>query len=309
MPADPDQFDFFVSYARADNDERAKQAHDWITRFIESLQEEQRRFTGGRDFRVFFDKEDIRSLDDWQQRIYGSLYASRLFVAFISPNYFASEWCRREWRTWIDVEISKHVLTGGAAPVYIVEVPWLGSAMSEQQVAEEITRLSVRRGDAAMAQDAIAVGGQISQRQLTQVRPFYSEGLDALRKENLRKVLAELAKDLSKRADQVQAAANSRSTIPPYNRRFVGRLEELRLLRNRLEQGRTGVISGHKGELSEDKSLIASIHGLGGIGKTELAFTDRAWWLGDPDFVAVPRGLIAAEYARTWPRRLIRRKQ
>src|SRR5262245_28969284 len=105
-PESPEYFDFFVSYARADNDERAKQARNWITRFIAALQEEQRRFAGSREFRIFFDKEDIHSLDDWQQRIYGSLYASRLFVAFISPNYFASEWCRREWRTWIDVEIS-----------------------------------------------------------------------------------------------------------------------------------------------------------------------------------------------------------
>jgi gamma-glutamyltranspeptidase/glutathione hydrolase len=31
----------------------------------------------------------------------------------------------------------------------------------------------------------------------------------------------------------------------------------------------------------------------------KLAFADRAYWLGDPDFAAVPRGLISKEYART----------
>src|SRR5439155_1494753 len=31
----------------------------------------------------------------------------------------------------------------------------------------------------------------------------------------------------------------------------------------------------------------------------KLAFADRAFWLGDSDFVRVPRGLIDKEYAKT----------
>ena len=287
MPADSDQLDFFVSYARADN------ATGWITQFIEALQAEHRTFSGGREFKAFFDKKDIHSLDAWQERIYESLAASRLFLAFISPNYFASEWCRREWRTWIDVEISKHVLSSGAAPIYIVEVPWLGQTMNEQEVAESIALLTKRvltDLTPGLAADAQKVTAEMSQRQLTQgersetnranptpffanVQDFQTTGLDVLRRAHLKKVLTELAKDLDDRAQHVADAAKSRSTIPPYNRRFVGRLKELTLLRERLHQGRTGVISGHKGDLPEDKSVIASVHGLGGIGKTELAFT------------------------------------
>jgi len=37
----------------------------------------------------------------------------------------------------------------------------------------------------------------------------------------------------------------------------------------------------------------------------KLAFADRAYWLGDPDFAQVPRGLIDKQYAGTWRRKSI----
>ena len=40
MPSDPAPFDFFVSYARADN------TTGWSTRFVEELLAEHRRFVG-----------------------------------------------------------------------------------------------------------------------------------------------------------------------------------------------------------------------------------------------------------------------
>jgi gamma-glutamyltranspeptidase/glutathione hydrolase len=36
----------------------------------------------------------------------------------------------------------------------------------------------------------------------------------------------------------------------------------------------------------------------------KLAFADRAYWLGDPDFVRVPRGLVEKEYARSLATRI-----
>jgi hypothetical protein len=85
MGLDTDQFDFFVSYARKDNE------NGWITAFVKKLLEEHRTFSGGRDLKPFFDHESIRSFDDWEHRIYEALSNSRMFLAFLSPNYLASE--------------------------------------------------------------------------------------------------------------------------------------------------------------------------------------------------------------------------
>lgn len=255
MPRDTDRFDFFVSYARKDN------AGGWISRFIAELLGEHRKFSGGRELTCFFDTQEIRSGDDWQHRIYHGLADSRVFLAFISPNYFASEWCCKEWRTWIDVEIAKHVFSDGANPIYIVEVPGLISGnISEQQVAQKVADLcGLPAPHDAFLNAASPVVKQLRRRQLNSVHPFYHEGLDALRHEDLRRVLVDLAHDLDKRVARVRKAAESESTVPPYNRKFSGRLDELLALRDRLKNDQSGVVTG--------------IHGLGGIGKTELAFT------------------------------------
>jgi tetratricopeptide (TPR) repeat protein len=269
VPADSDQFDFFVSYSRADN------AKGWITRFIEELLVEHRKFTGhdpAHELKPFFDKQDIRSLDDWQQRIHDSLAKSRLFLAFISPNYFASEWCRREWKDWVDTEIAKHILSAGAAPIYFVEVPgFVGkvpglaeqATFSEQQVAAKIAELCglPKPHDGFAASVAPVVRQMRNRRQITSdfVKPLRDEGIEALRRADLHAVLERLAQDLDRRAQDVKRAADSETTVPPYNKKFSGRLDELLALRDRLKDDRAGVISG--------------VHGLGGIGKTELAFT------------------------------------
>lgn len=91
------------------------------------------------------------------------------------------------------------------------------------------------------------------------VKPFRDEGVEALRRADLHAVLERLAKDIDQRVAYVKRAADSITTVPPYNKKFTGRLDELLALRARLKDDLAGGISG--------------VHGLGGIGKTELAFT------------------------------------
>ncbi len=267
--SDSDQYDFFVSYSRADN------TQGWVSGFVEALLAEHRRFTGGdpaRELKPFFDKKDIRNFDDWQTRLNDGLAKSRLFLAFVSPSYFASEWCRREWRAWIDTEISKHILSAGASPIYFVEVPgFVGkipglaeqASLSEQEVARRVAELCglPQPCEGFVAESSPVIYQMRARRQVLAdfVKPFSDEGLAALRRTDLQQVLERLAQDLDERVAMVRRAAESVSNVPPYNKRFSGRQEELLTLRDRLKDDRSGVICG--------------VHGLGGVGKTELAFT------------------------------------
>jgi len=264
MSKDADSYDFFVSYARNDN------ATGWITLFVEELLAEHKRFSAGRQLKPFFDQHAITTGADWQLYLVQGIAHSRLFLAFLSPNYFASEWCRKEWRAWMDAEIAQHILTAGVRPIYIVEVPGLTGKgqLSDQQLAQKLAEISkLPEGDRAkLLAETPPVVKHLRRRQLTHNQPFcdvhafFDAGLDALHREDLRQLLDQLAHDLDHHAELLAQADASLSTVPAYNKNFTGRLDELLALRERLiKDDRTGVIYG--------------VHGLGGIGKTELAFT------------------------------------
>jgi len=88
----------------------------------------------------------------------------------------------------------------------------------------------------------------LRRRQITSNQPFrdvhafFNVGLDALRREDLRKVLDQLANDLDRHAALHAQVAASLSTVPTYNRNFTGRIDDLLELRKRLvADDRTGV--------------------------------------------------------------------
>lgn len=135
--------------------------------------------------------------------------------------------------------------------------------LSEQEISQQVATLChLPAPHQAFLESAAPVVKQLRRRQFISdfVRLYHDQGVQALRPEDLRRVLVGLAKDLDDQAERVPAAAESESAVPPYNKRFTGRLDELMLLPERLNDDRSGVICG--------------VHGLGGIGKTELAFTN-----------------------------------
>jgi hypothetical protein len=243
MPGDPDRYDFFVSYAGRDNQDGQ------ITDLVDAIVTEHRAFSGGRELTFFFDKTEIHHGHDWQHTLHHGTAESRVFLAFFSPDYFSSEWCCKEWRAWIDTEIAKHIFSDGARPIYFIKVPGFDDYT--------VPALKVCQENAFPA-DASPIIDQLRRRQFIAVHPFYQAGQEALHREDLKRVLRALAKDLDARSQLVQRASESANTVPPCNKKFSGRVDELLALRELLKSDRAGVVCG--------------VQGLGGIGKTELAF-------------------------------------
>lgn len=58
----PDEYDLFVSYAHSDDRD------GWVSGLVEGIRQEHAQFTP-RPLAVFFDRQDIRTMDDWEHRI------------------------------------------------------------------------------------------------------------------------------------------------------------------------------------------------------------------------------------------------
>jgi hypothetical protein len=85
------EWDFvaYLSYARAEGED------PFLSRFIGDFDLRLRMLTG-RNKGVFFDRYTEPDVS-WRQVVFDALWRSRVFVPLISPHYFSSTWCAREF--------------------------------------------------------------------------------------------------------------------------------------------------------------------------------------------------------------------
>ena len=117
--SEPLPYNLFVSYAHLDNE---GECAGWITSFIKELDAEFRDMMS-MSLRAFFDLDGIKSMDDWEHRILKGLRQSKVMLAILSPCYFQSEYCQREWSQYRDHEHALNLLGEGIAPVVIAPHP------------------------------------------------------------------------------------------------------------------------------------------------------------------------------------------
>ena len=240
-PPKRDEFDLFISYAHADD--RGEHAGK-VAALVEAIKADYLRVTGT-PLRVFFDTDEIRSMDAWEARILTGLRQSKMMVAILSPSYFASAYCLKEWEIYVETELAQALPGEGITPIYVVTHPAFEADPVEEQLRHWIKDL--RR------------------RQYIEWLPFWPEGAAALERQDVRRKLADLPGQIAERLHRAAIRDTTPHTVPLPSIHFVGRRDEMHALLHDLLQSQIGAIT--------------AVHGIPGIGKSMLAFA-YAWGYG-----------------------------
>ena len=185
-------------------------------------------------------------MSDWDNTIQSKLASSRFLIVLLSPGYFQSEYCAREFDWWMQHEMHRRMLGEGTAPMLIVAVEGVYD-FNLETIPDIPDNLQARFPNWLSQIRKIQSGPKFDMHNLD--RDKISEALDSLREE---------VRDKVRRQNSAENSPNT-ALYPQYNKNFVGRRENLRTLRKSLTE--------------KAAESYAALTGLGGFGKTELALT------------------------------------
>jgi hypothetical protein len=224
-------FDLFVSYSRDDN--RAGQ----ISELVSLIQKEYRDFSGGEELRVFFDQGEFAGTDNWRHNILEAIRSSRLLLACLSPNYLESEYCPWEFNEYVMRWAAHTTLARGIGPIYFVEIPARSDRGFEQRAADWVA--------------------EFQRRQHFDFRPWFDEGAVCLREAAIKALINITDTQKPRGSSRMHRVIDPTGNLDRRNEHFVGRITEMRRLREIVAFGKLGVLT--------------AINGPDGIGKTALA--------------------------------------
>ena len=263
-------WELFLSYSRKDDQDGSRgPGTGWVTAFAKELKARHQGYSR-RELRIFFDTESIDAGRDWRRVLGEGLRSSRLFLAFLSPNYIISENCLWEWEEYLRREHSAARGDDGITPIFFVTPDSL-SAGDDQRIARWLADLKRRnrthdlefepwfgRGPEILRQlDAAERSGELKQSPRDSAHDLrtLSDRLDAL------------GRRIAIRLDRIALADLAPGNVVRGTEHFVGRHRELSELHTSLTTG--GPQSGGRG--MGGLGMIAAAHSPGGLGKTALA--------------------------------------
>ena len=290
----------FLSYSRKDNQPRNASGEGWITAFERELRQRHQRYSG-RELSLFFDTQAIEVGRDWKRELGAGLRSSRLFLAFLSPNYIASVNCLWEWEEYLRREHSAARGDDGITPIFFVTPDSL-TAKDDQKLAAWLADLNRRnrdhncelqpwfeRGPEILRQlDAAERLAELRERPrgippgvrasgcssaAATAGPVHPDRLQAdsqAQADDLRTLaqrLDALDRRIASRLDHIALADLAPGNVVRSHEHFVGRHEELSALHTIMLTG--GPQSGGRG--LGGRGIIAATHSPGGLGKTALA--------------------------------------
>jgi hypothetical protein len=107
MTDESPEYDIFLSYARTDNRENDR----YVEKLAQTLRSIYRAQTG-RELRIFLDLDEIRTAEIWERRIRLALRRSAIMISVLSPAYFNSAWCGREWDAFTRMSQERSITYG-----------------------------------------------------------------------------------------------------------------------------------------------------------------------------------------------------
>ncbi len=124
----------FWSYVQSDDLAEAGR----IRRLAEDIAAQYEMATG-EPLQLFLDQISLKWGDDWRKRVDGFLESAAFFIPVITPRYFMSRECRREFRNFVErseaLGISELIL-----PLYYMNVQALNSDSSDDDLVDLVRR-------------------------------------------------------------------------------------------------------------------------------------------------------------------------
>jgi len=234
-------YDIFISYAHKDN----PPPENPITKLVALLKETYRDRYNGEEIDVFFDEDGLKPGDLWENKLLESLRQSAVMIVILSSEYYNSEYCYKEWRHFQDVEI--HYSLPGTG---IIANKYGGDPKPE------VTSPSLN----IWIQDWVE---DLGKRQYCDISDWQANRNEEIFKQRLMAI----CEQIYSRKRQLEERKKIPSNVRPHNTNFTGRAQQIREVHEALTQSSIGVIT--------------SIKGIGGIGKSTIAYEYAHAYLGN----------------------------